>query len=169
MAGSLLVRRPDWNRRGPHVPVWFLRRLRRLDPRLVLQFTPPRSLKDPRGVPPRIYPNGIWDICKRMRRSGFLHPVATWSLADSEGYYAPPGANTLKLLGTAMKLHRAGRSKVLEDKMDRALEEINSAQEARSVERLHSALQKFISFRGSRQWNNRVFLRKEIPGSGLVP
>lgn len=154
-----------WNRMGPHVPVWFRKRLRMIDPHLVLQFTPPRCPeKDQwRGVPENIYPHGVWDICYKLPLSGALHPVAVWSLADSNGNFALPGNDTLKLLRAAVYLHRRRQGRKLEAMMDRAIQQAKSLRESASAERVHQAYQQLYRLRGRRQWNNRVYMRRDAP------
>jgi len=147
---------------GPPLPCWFVKRLKRLDPRLVLQFTPPKSDRtDWKGVSPAIYPNGIWDICNKLRKTGFLHPVAVWSLTDSNGNFAQPGMDTIKLLRTALRICRKGGINKLERQMDASIREINKAHEAKSITRLHNALQRHSSQFDGRQWSNRVCMRRE--------
>lgn len=155
----------SWNRMGPHVPVWFQRRLRRIDPHLVLQFTPPRCPeKDQwRGVPANIYPHGVWDVCYKLPLTGALHPVAVWSLADSNGNFALPGCDTLKLLRTAVYLHRKRQGRKLEAMMDRAMKHAQSLKASDSTARVHNAYQRLYSLQGRRQWNNRVYMRREAP------
>ena len=167
MAATLLRVNPAWNRLGPHVPLWFRRRLKELDPRLFLQFLPPRSARHPRGVTPGIYPRGVWDICRRLPRSRWLHPIAVWSLADSMGNYAAPGIDTLRMLKLAVKYRRQGLARRLEDAMDKTLVQLKIAKADRSSAQLHKALARYCSIKGRRQWTNRVSLRRETPGGGV--
>lgn len=163
MANALYRKRQDWNRRGPHVPLWFRRRLKQLDPKMVLQFMPPRSHRDPRGVPSQTFPNGVWDICRRLPKSGLLHPVAVWSLTDKFGNYAVPGTDTLRLLRRAMYYHRQGQMHKLEILLENAFQEIHDAKVRKSRDDLVNAMRRFLNIRGSRQWQNRVYLRREPP------
>ena len=139
-----------------------------LNPRLVLQFTPPKSERtDWKGVSPALYPNGVWDICNRLRKTGFLHPVAVWSLTDSNGRFAQPGMDTIKLLRTALRICRKRGTEKLERMMDDSIMEINKARETKSVARLHNALQRHAGRFNGRQWNNRVSMRREVPSEAL--
>ena len=142
----------------PYVPLWFRRALPRLNPRLVLRYIPPSTTTQP-GVNPNLYPQGVWDICWRSR-SGGLHPVAVWSLADLHGNYSPPGPDTIKLLRRAMDLHRQRRTQVLYDMRDRALAEAQNEKARNSKEGLRRAMARYCSLRFERR-SNRVFLRRE--------
>lgn len=147
---------------GPPVPLWFKRRLKSLDPRLRLQFIPPQSAREPRGVPRDAFPRGVWDICRVLRKSGRLHPVAVWSLVDRHGNYAAPGMDTIRLLRLAYYLHRRNQLHLLERQMDDSIQEMNQAACVRSSGRLRNAMGRYMSLYGSRQWQNRVYLRRDI-------
>ncbi len=157
---ALMRPRSDWNRRGPHVSLWFRLRLKALDPALVLQFVPPRSPRDPRGVPHETYPRGVWDICRVLPKSGLLHPVAVWSLVDVYGDYASPGPDTLRLLIRAMWYHRQGLMHLMEAMLENSMESMRSAKALRSKELLVRAMGKYMSLYGSRQWQNRVYMKR---------
>ncbi len=160
--GSLLRRRPDWNRRGPDIPLWFRRRLCRLDPGLVLQYVPPRSLRDPQGVPPSIYPHGVVNICRQLPRTKFLHPTIVWSLADVNGNYRVPDLQGFRDLETAYLMNRARRNPELIRKVDDCLALGDKAQEDRSINDMMHWLQKTSELCMSRQWTNRVYLKAGV-------
>jgi len=160
---------PAWNRMGPPVPCWFRRKLREISPNLTLQFIPPMSDgTNWRGVNPVIYPNGVWDVCNKLKKTGYLHPVAVWSLADSNGNFAPPGMDTVKLLRTALRVCRKGQVAKLERAMDASILEINKARQAKAETRLHNALQRYSGRFMDRQWQNRVYMRREVPESEVL-
>jgi hypothetical protein len=149
--------RPDWNRMGPPVPLWFRKRVEKLG--FTLQFIPPRSIYHPRGVNPDMYPGGVWDICKRLRRSKFLHPRVVFSLADSGGNYVRPCMETWRILRYALYLQRMNRMEELEDMMDRSIADYQQAIAGGERERFHNCMQKFCSLHMGRQWQNRVRIR----------
>lgn len=162
MRGSGLLRPdPAWNRLGPPIPLWFRRQLARIDPGLVLQYIPPRTGRWPRGVNRDVYPWGVWDVCKRLPRTGLLHPRAVWSLADEQGWYSPPGPDTIKLIRMAYSLHRRGQMDKLERVFEDSLIAINRAREEKSVARMRDAMLKHCSARFDRQWDNRVYFRRD--------
>ena len=155
---ALLKPNPAWNRMGPPVPLWFKRALRRLHKRMVVQFTPPRSVREPHGVNPEVYPNGVWDLCVRLP-SGYLHPRVVWSLTDAEGNFCMPTADTVHLIWTAVNLQRRNRMDLLEDEMDASIARINKARAERSKRNLYYAIKAYCSKYFGRQWSNRVYLR----------
>lgn len=144
------------------MPLWFRRRLGKIDKRLVLQYLPPRSLREPRGVNPEVYPNGVWDVCRKIK-GGRLHPVAVWSLADDQGNYAPPRMDTIRLLHRAYGYHRMNRMDKMYRMLEDALEECRLAKIARSKERMMVAMDRYLKVFGERQFQNRVFMRREVP------
>ena len=160
----LFKARPDWNKRGPPVSIWFRRNLKRIDPKLTLQFIPPRSQEDPRGLSLEMFPSGAWFICRRLRQSRLLHPKAVWSLVDAHGNPADPGPDTLRLLRLSLFLDSRGLGTKLEDEMDRCLGEMNSLRETRSHSRLMEALTRFTSRWGDRQFTNRIFMKRGLAG-----
>jgi hypothetical protein len=147
-----------WNRLGPPVPSWFRRRIRKIDSRLTLQFHPAQSALHPRGVPAEFYPKGVWDVCIKLPQSGYLSPVAVWSLVDNFGRFAPPGADTVRLLQKAYAHRRNRTSWKLERMMDSALQECQRARELRSKEAMVNAMASYASvyFHNQRQWENRI-------------
>lgn len=159
--------RPEWNRQGPPVSLWFRKQLKRIDPKLTLQFFPVRSTRNPRGVPPNLFPGGIWDICIRLPRSGYLSPVAVWSLVDSRGNFAPPGADTVHLLKKAYALHRNRQTERFEAEMDRSILAAKRARASQSKDAMVNAMSGYLSvtMRNRRQWENRIqvpALRREV-------
>jgi hypothetical protein len=118
--------RPGWNAIGPYVPAWFRRRLKRIDPKLVLQFFPPTWL-DKRGVFSDSFPLGTWVVCRKMKRTGWLllHKNWVWqlcgqSLTDGKWYPRTPTMEDVRLLMLARDLYRRGRTDELENRLDHA-------------------------------------------------
>jgi hypothetical protein len=154
--------RPDWNTLGTRrfpVPLWFRRRLRRLDPRLVLQYIPPWS-EDREGVQDSIYPWGIWSLCRLIPRSRHvLHPVCVWDLADAHGLPVPPGESAWKLLRRAYGWRRQGVD-LLERKMEEHLLRENVRVSEKKREELREDIRRKCSQSWGRQWSNRVMVCK---------
>lgn len=159
--------RPEWNRLGPPVSLWFRKQLERIDPKLVLQFLPVRSMKNPRGVPPNLFPGGVWDICIRLPRSGYLSPVAVWSLVDAEGNFAPPGADTVHLIKKAYAFHRNQQTERFEAEMDRSIQNLKRSRASESKNVMVQCMSEYmkVSMWNRRQWGNRIqvpALRREV-------
>ena len=147
--------RPDWNVMGPKLPAWFRHRLKRIDPRLRLQFLPPRDVVAG-GVDPNQYPDGVWVICRKLRNTGMLYGVWTWALADANGYFARPDLDTIKLLRRARDYQRRHQATLLEDEFDRSLAAIRREQSRHSraqlVERMANRMRRYnVSQYGSRR------------------
>ena len=152
-----------WNGGSPPpIPAWFRAQLKSLDPTLELQFIPP-DWADPDGVPERIYPYGVYDICYRLPKSNLLHPKVVYSLANSEGMPCPPGPSIIRLLRIAKYLCLRGEHAKLRQTMDAAVTQYKSARARESKAEAHDACQKFCSVNFNRQWSNRVYLREEVP------
>lgn len=113
--------RRDWNAMGPHVPLFFRVALKRIDPQLVLQFIPPWS-KDSEGIDPYRHPDGVWIVCRRLRRTGWLFKRWVIGLNDHFGQYCPPGRDVLDLIRTAKRLWKQGKAERMEDEFDRSVE-----------------------------------------------
>lgn len=150
------------NRQGPYVPAWFKVAIRRIDPKLVVQYTPPDNGVN-NGIDPQMFPWGCVDICTRTKHTGILSPVVTWSLANLDGTYAPPTRHTLRLIRRAYQLHRQGESKKLERSRDEALREMRLAVCRKSIEDFRTAIGKYCRAKFGRQWENRIFLRNQVP------
>lgn len=118
---NVMPPRPEWNRRGPAIPAWWRRKLKRIDPSLRLQFMPPA---DPcaidEGVNRAMFPQGCWVICRRLRRSRMLLKQWVWCLTNPGEPIRPPGMSVLRLIAHARNLWRQRRMGELEDKLDRA-------------------------------------------------
>lgn len=158
LSRELFRPRPEWNRQGPPVSLWFRKRIKQIDSRLTLQFIPVRSTRNPRGVPPNLFPGGVWDVCIWLPQSGYLSPVAVWSLVDSGGNFASPGADTVRLLRKAYALKRNQQSQRLEAELDRSLLDCKRAQAAKSQNAMVNAMSSYlsVSMRDRRQWENRI-------------
>ena len=151
--------RRDWNALGPKLPPWFRRRLKRIDPKLVLQFMPPRWFT-PGGADPAQYPFGVWAICRRLPgTTGWLLKKWVWNLADQHGRYQDPGMDTIEIIRMARDLARSGQHDVLEREFGRTIDAIKTEKEnetrGRLSERLVSLFRKYDVVAGS----NHVFMR----------
>lgn len=150
--------RHDWNSMGPPVPPWFRKQLKLVDPTLVLQFVPPDTL-DRNGMNSKYYPSGGWQICRKLPRTGFLHKVVVWSLLDREGYPAPPGPDTIKLLRLARNMWRHHDYLTMEETMDKAMQDAVRAKARNAKEDLMKSMNDCLSVMDTRQFTNRVFIR----------
>lgn len=147
---------PAWNALGPPVPLWFKEQLKQVDKDIVLQFIPPISRTNPRGCNPKIHPNGVWDICKKMGDSHYLHPRCVYSLTDMEGNHCQPTPKTYKLIRTAWAYHRRNQTDRLQRVMEDSLRRINSVRRSKQRDQLANALHDFACKAFSKQWQNRV-------------
>lgn len=129
---------------------------------MTLQFIPPMTLVGSKGCNPCMHPLGVWQIARKLRRTGYLHKVAVWSLTDTRGLYSPPTPHTLRVLRMAMYLHRQGEGDKLQQILDESLEEINDARARKNKHDLRDALRKFFSAAGNRQYSNRVFFGDKV-------
>lgn len=125
----------------------------------MLQYQPPASASCPYGVNPKVYPHGVWDICKRLGTSGLLNPKIVYSLADSKGRFQRPTWRTFHLIRLAYWLKRRKESHRLENELTRWVRESNQARARNDKKALVESLRKYFSKVGERQWGNRVFLR----------
>jgi len=155
---------PAWNRSGPLLPLWFKKALKNLTIPLIPQYIPASLCPGDRGVDPRQYPDGLWYLCRRLPRTRYLHPVAVWSLSDNLGNYAPPGRDTLKMLKRYLSHYLRDKGKRFEELLDKSLQALNEARVSRSRSRLLNAMSHYLKLRGERQWDNRVCMRREVPG-----
>lgn len=168
MNNGALPSNPAWNHKGPTVPLWFRRKLRALNPRLKLQFQPPRSEKEPRGVNPDMAPHGVWNICNVLPKSRRLHPIVAWSLLDIYGHPIPPSADTIHVLRTAMHLRRQGKHDEMERQVERSLNQMMENREKASHEGLVNHMRKYMSKFMGRQWENRVYLTNHGPSATMA-
>lgn len=155
---NVMAVNPGWNHLGPPIPLWFRSALRRLDSTLQLQFIPPSTVH-PRGMPAEKYPYGGWQICRRMKKTGWLHKLAVWSLMDRFGRYSPPGPDTIRILRLCRNLWNHRKFTVLSDELDRVCSRMKKQREDASYEELMDNMGKFMSLQGNRQFSNRVFHR----------
>ncbi|MFM9966700.1 MAG: hypothetical protein ACKV2Q_36470 [Planctomycetaceae bacterium] len=119
---NLMPQRRDWNALGPKIPLWFKAALKRVDPKLVMQFIPP-DWWDAGGIDRRNYPNGVWIIVKVLRRSGLLlvNPRWTHALADVRGNHKQPDHTDLRLIRYARDKWRGGHKASMWKQMDAAM------------------------------------------------
>lgn len=156
LAAYLMRPRPEWNRMGPKIPAWFTSRLARVDKRLVLQFIPPRSIYAKDGADPRLFPRGVWAICRRLRGTKWLFKRWTWSLTDLNGKPREPGPDTIAMIRLARDLHRRGRDTALEEQLDVAIAESSLTQHRESKDRLLKQVAERLSELGRRTNPARV-------------
>lgn len=147
-----------WNHMGPAVPCWFRRKLKKLNPRLKLQFQPVRSSAEPRGVNPDMAPHGVWNICNVLRLSRRLHPLVAWSLLDIYGQPQAPSADTIHVLRTAMHLRRQNKMDEMERQVEQVMNKMLEEREQASFQGMVNHMKKFCSKYMGRQWENRIFL-----------
>lgn len=145
---NLMPARRDWNRMGPHISGWFRRKLRALDRNLALQFIPPSGPGHwAWGVNPKLYPEGAWIVCRKLRRTGLLLKHWTHCLHQPYAKWAPPTNVHLKLIRRARDLARQRRLYVMEESLDRAASRLKQEQHARSrqvlAERIAGTCRKF--------------------------
>ena len=152
--------RPDWNAIGPRLPAWFRLRLSRIDPRLVLQFIPARTLDCREGVDPCQFPQGVWAICRLMRGTGWLSKRWTWSLSDQHGRYQEPGADTIELLRMARDLWRRDSVDAMERRFEEAIEEVQSERAQQSKAHMREYIQQLCRAHGFVNNHSRVFTRE---------
>ena len=157
--------RPDWNSIGPRLPAWFRIRLQRIDPRLVLQFIPPRTLDCTDGVDPIQFPGGVWVICRRMRSSGWLFKRWIWSLLDKNGCYLEPGADTIDMIRLARDLWRRNNLDVLERRFDDAVEATKVESQKRSRAHMREYIEQLCRVHDIVSHRARISMGR-IPGAG---
>lgn len=158
----LMPRRPDWNRIGPRLPVWFRPALRRIDKRLVLQYLPPDWL-DSRGVNSREFPMGTWAICRRMGRTGRLWGRWFWNLTNPLGMYSPPTGETLCLLRIAARCWRRGGMAVLEREFDESVARMKAERGAAGKALIRKRVEAALSRIGQRVGSGVSVLNPGMP------
>lgn len=110
-----------WNRQGPHIPGWFRRRLVKIDRTLVLQFMPPmHPLEFLRagGVDCRLFPDGLWAVCRKLPRSGMLLKKFVWTLTGVGCRHTRPSFQTLRIIRKVRNLARQNRTELLDRRLD---------------------------------------------------
>ena len=147
-----------WNAAGPAVPLWFRRRLRRIDPQLVLQFIPPSRDGKAGGVNPQMCPRGAWAICRRMRKTRFLFKRWVMGLTDSKGNPVRPTMALVHVIKVAKMLWRKGRVDRLEGMLD---DHIQKTRYARASQKRDQRLQDVSDLMSKVGWGMtapRVFI-----------
>ena len=166
---GLMAPNSEWNRMGPVVPRWFLAAIRRFDRNLTLQFMPPASDRIPNGVSPVLYPQGVWAICRRLNRSKMLLKKWTWHLADREGKFSPPGADTVAVLRRACSYYRRGVSEKMEEQLDSWMAQLHSEKHAKSraglSNRIYDTIKKNNLF-SNIEGRTRVMFRHKVNSAG---
>ena len=165
---NLMLPRRDWNRRGPHVPAWFRRKLKRIDPNLELQYMPPA---DPcavnQGVDRRIFPHGAVVICRRLRRTRMLLKQWVWCLTDPTKPGHAPDYDALRLIKRARNFWKNGRLNAMAEDIDRSCSRVNQEKRAENrrqwVQRVGETCRKYNITKKS-FGVPRVFMR---PGASL--
>lgn len=126
---NLMMPRRDWNALGPHVPAWFRRALKRIDPKLELQYMPPAAPEAvDEGVNRDVFPNGVLMICRRLRRSRLLQKRWVYGMTGRvDDPYCNPSREVLKLVRRARDAWRQKRLDHLAETIDRAASQCNAA------------------------------------------
>ncbi len=118
----LMPIRQDWNRRGPPIPRWFRDKLRQIDKTLFLQYLPaadPTELDQ--GVDRSRYPNGLWAICRRLRRTNFLLKRWVYCVTDLNTGQHRPSYAVLRMVKLARNAARNSGMAQLERDIDKAV------------------------------------------------
>ncbi len=168
MAGLLetyfMEPRPEWNTLGPRLPLWFRRRLEKACPNMALQFIPARGTVPKGGVDPHIYPHGVWIVCLKMKRTGWLHKRWLYAMAQrDDGSFLKPSMETIKLLRMTRDLSRRGDSQRMTDEFDRTCRSIKRERIDRTRCEMMRELDTKLSKMNHRQWTNRISMRQSVP------
>ncbi len=161
-ASYYMRRRPEWNRLGPPLPLWFKRALRSVDSRLILQFIPPVSM-DPRGIAGVQFRKGAWYICAKLRRNRkWISKRAVFALVDEQGRPVAPTRDIIRLLREAKKdRHREGASRV-----EKAFEDhMENLERANTEDARHRSMESVVST--MRQMNMRASLKPKVLNVGI--
>lgn len=119
--------RKDWNAMGPNLPAWFRVALRRVDRKLALQYFPPATLASG-GVNATMYPCGVWVVCRRMPRTGWLHSSWVLGLYDEiTGMIRLPTMKDINDIKRARNLWRRSQKDHLSEEFDRSCAKIMQA------------------------------------------
>lgn len=145
-----------WNALGVPLPLWFRRSLRRIDRRLTVQYMPPATV-DPAGVNPAHFPYGLWTVCRKMPRTGWLHSRWVMGLFDEKtGRPRQPRRSDLAAIVECRNHWRRQRSERITDEFDRACKEMmrsnTESAKCRSMERIAQCMRKhdFTQYGGRR-------------------
>lgn len=130
--------------------------MRRVDPRLVLQFVPPKRL-DPAGLDSPEHPNGVWVVCRKLRHTGLLHK--RWAL-----HFEKPTRDHIRMLRRARDNYRKFKHTEAEEAFDAAAAASLSASTGKQRSDVHAMYAKAFSRMGQRQWTNRVQMGQAIGG-----
>ena len=143
--------RPDWNAIGPRLPIWFIKQLNQLDPQLVTQFMPPAPILGSK-LNSQLFPYGAWAICRRMRRTGWLHRRWAWSLCGPNGEPLTPTPETIRVLRISRNLWKQGRADVMDDSFDHAIRSAESAKSDESRERAMVEIERLCRMHDFARW-----------------
>lgn len=149
--------RRDWNAKGPRLPAWFRPGLRRIDPKLVLQFMVP-SYVDRSGVDYQQYPLGLWIIARRMPHTGWLLISKNWTfgLYDQQtGHPKDPTHEDLNLIRMARDLRRRGETWRMEEEFDSSIRNIKRAKSQASRMAMIENMQRNMARYGMTQYGGR--------------
>jgi len=152
----LMPVRRDWNRRGPYVPRWFRRHLKRIDPLLTLQFIPPARTQGD-GINPARHPQGVWAICRRLRRTKFLFKRWTFSLSDRYGRLTIPTMDMIHVIAKAHRLWRQGQAHQVEEQFDRTMDSLRKTRSQEARDRLLCQMEDGMRRYGFTSARPRVF------------
>lgn len=155
--------RKDWNAIGPRLPVWFVRRLKMIDPHLTMQFIPVASSRCHDGLNPLVCPSGAWVVCRRLRRTRWLFKRWVYSMCDAAGMPLQPSMQMLQLIRMAHRTWKAGRGHMIENAFDQAMNDFQKARASKSRNELASVIENTMRRHGMTSCQPRVFIRKGIP------
>lgn len=159
--------RPDWNRMGPPLPLWFRRRLARLDDKLVLQYIPPKT-RDGGGVNPSVFPKGVWYICGKMKHGKkWISKRAVFALVDGSGNPVRPTYDLIRILRAAKAERRSQQASVLEEQFERSLEYAANEKDVAAREKLMERVAVTMSRMGMRSSMRPKILNPGLPVAAM--
>ena len=139
------LRRPEWNRMGPQLPLWFQRQIKRVDPRLCLQFVPPKSEEIPDGGPTK-WKNGAWHICSEIPRSRWLARRSVFVLVEQNGEIIEPDHELIPILLHARRLRRncqiGALDELYEQQVDQLMHENDNRERNVMLEQIRQNMRK---------------------------
>lgn len=95
MTRKLMPPRPEWNAVGPYITKRWRAALKRISPRLVLQYFP-------YGMLPGTSRQGFWAICWQMPMTKLLFKQSVMSLIDQFGRFQAPSYEMLAAIKRGM-------------------------------------------------------------------
>jgi hypothetical protein len=155
-------RKPEWNRMGPKLPLWFTSALKTVDSRLVLQYIPPRT-RHPGGVNAGAFPAGIWYICGTMKHNpSWITKRAVFALVDKQGRPVKPTRDLIRLLRAAKyERNREGADRI-EEAFERSVARAAREKDHQSREKLMEDVAASM-----RQMNMRSSMKPKVLNIGI--